>query len=176
MVKDVSERAIGIILFVMSTLIILLLAAWGIEPLVQSVVQLALILVGALVTIGIQMVFGKKSTIEKNVQFYWTDVHLIKSVIIDKVTDLPDLTYLNIHYSRRNDTANNPHRPYYVVNSKDKNNKKAYWVRPELRVLQIRGIIEANAYYDKETLLEHFKKQGIEIVEGGRYSQKGELG
>lgn len=172
MKADTSRRLLGIAFLIISGFVVLLLAAYGFETLIQSFAELALILVGALVTIGLQLLFSKKSTIERNPQFYWTDVQLIRSVITDKVAELPDLSYLNIHYSKRKDGPDNPHRPYYVENVKT---NKAYWVRPELRVLARRGIIQGVPHDNENELVEYLKTKGIELVKGGRYSLKGEL-
>jgi hypothetical protein len=162
----------GISYLAISVLIIAFLVAWGVQALIEAAVELSFILVGALIVLGGQLLFSKRSTLEKNMQFYWTDAQLIRSVVMKNVPELPNFNYLNIHYSRRNDTADNPHRPFYIVNS---NTKKAYWVRPELRVLAKRGIIDGNAHEDEQKLNEFLENGGIELVDKGRYSQLGEL-
>ena len=170
MEKDTLKKSFGIALIVIAVLIVLLLVAFGLEALVQAIAELALIAVGILATLGLQLLFSKKSTLENEPCFYSTDVQLIRSAITTEISDLPNLSYLNIHYSRNVDTADNPHRPYFIVN---KRTKKAYWVRPELRILNKRGIIESNAHDGKKALYEHLNKNGISKVE--EYSQSGDL-
>jgi hypothetical protein len=172
MEKDTILKLVGILLIAISVLIVALLVVLQFQTLNEACAELALIFVGSIAAIGLKLlVFPEKSILEKSPMLQWTDVHLIKSArISDEVSDIPNLSHLNIHYSRRGDTADKPHGHYYVANIRT---KKAYWVRPELLVLNRRLIIHSNTHKNETELRKYFEKIGIEIVE--RNSDYGEL-
>lgn len=164
MEKGNLKKLVGILLLVIAILIILLLVGLQFQTLIEASAELALIAVGATVTAGLKLLFfSQKSRLERSAMFHWTDFQLIQSAISKKVvSNIPDLSYLNIRYSRRKDTADNPHIPYFVINTKT---KKAYWVRTELLVLNKRNIIPSNTHKNEAELRKYLKDNKIDLTE-----------
>jgi len=165
MEKENLERLVGILLLAVSVLIIGLLVGLQFQTFTEAAAELSFITVGAIATVGVKfLVFAKKSTLEKSPMFNWTDYQLIQSAIgREVVSSLPDLSYLDIRYSRLKDTADNHHRPYFVINTKT---KKAFWVQTELLVLNKRNIIHSNTHESEAELRKYLKNQDITLVEG----------
>jgi hypothetical protein len=164
MEKDELERYSGILLLVLSTFIIVFLVVLQYQTVFEAGAELAFIAVGTLATVGLKLLFfPEKSQLEKSALYYWTDAQLIKSAIgKDMTPDTADLSYLNIHYSKKGDSADKPHVPYYVVNNKT---MKAYWVKTELLVLNKRSIIHANTHHDERNLKNYLKENKIYLVD-----------
>lgn len=165
-----KDTILGFALLAISGLIALVLVAYQLQTLIQAIAEIALIVVGSTATLGAKLLFSEKSTLEKNPYFNLMDAQLIRRVITNKIQELPDLSYLTIHYSRVKDNAKSHHRPYYVVNNRT---KKAYWVREELVVLNSRAIIQSNGHDGKEDLELHLSNNNVDLVR--RYSELGEL-
>ena len=163
MEKNTLEKYLGFSLLLISVLIILILVGMGFQTMAEAYAELAFIAVGALASIGLKLLFfSRKSTLEESPMFQWSDVKLIRSAITTAIPDIPDFSYLTIHYSKRDDTADNPHLPYYVVNSKT---KKAYWVRQELLVLNRRLIINSNTHDGIDRLKKYLADNDIELIQ-----------
>ena len=162
MERDELEKLTGILLLAVSILVIMLLVGLAYQTLAEASVELAFIFVGAVATYGVKFLFfPQKSVLEKTLKFNWTDVQLMRSAVSKDVPDMPDLSYLNIHYSRRSDTADNPHIPYYIVNTKT---KKAYWVSTELLILNKRSIIHSNTHKNKTDLEKYLEDNDIRLI------------
>ena len=160
-----KDKPIGILLLVISILIILLLVGLNLQTFIEASAELALIAVGTIATLGLKFLFfPQKSVLEKSPMFHWTDFQLIQSAISkEAVSKIPDLSHLNIRYSRRKDTADKkPHSPYFIINTKT---EKAYWVQTELLVLNKRNIIKSNTHENEAELRKYLKDNKITLIE-----------
>jgi|OpeIllAssembly_1097287.scaffolds.fasta_scaffold501542_1 hypothetical protein len=166
-----KNTTIGLLLLVVSALVFMILLAYQLQTLIESIAEILLIAIGATATLGLQKLFSPKSTLEKNPYYDSTDVELIKKVITNKIQEIPDFSYLVIHYSRKKDNAKNHNAPYYIVNYKT---KKAYWVREELIILNSRAIVHSNGHDSKEELMKYLSDRDIELI--AEYSKLGDLG
>jgi len=143
-----NYRSLGAFCLIGVGTLALILNSMGLQTLIQSAVYIILLGIGALATLGTQLIIWPQRFSGKT-----SDAELtVKGVDIS-------LSHLTIHYPNRKDEhAKEPHLPYYVVN---KNTKQAYSVRGELRELQLRDLIDVMTHPSKKTMLRRFHDDGI---------------